>query len=91
MKWPPEQRDRGLAVGLMAFVAILVIAALMYTLLDPAATQMFELSGSAAKSATANDAIDRRKQIWDLLLFYPLLFAGLMLLARSLFESRRPR
>lgn len=85
-----SRRDRALANGLLAFVAILVTAALLYTLLDPAVSDLDTMLSGQTSNSNAQDVIDERTEIWDLFLYYAVFLAGLMLIARSVFESRRP-
>lgn len=82
--------DRGLGLAIVGFIAALVIAALLFTLLDPAADQLFDMASSQTSATEAQDAIDRREQIWNGLLFFFIVLAGLFLIARSIVESRRP-
>lgn len=82
--------DRGLGLAIVGFIAALVIAALLFTLLDPAADQLFDMASSQTSATEAQDAIDRREQIWNNILFYALFLAALYIIARSVFESRRP-
>lgn len=81
--------DRALASGIIGFIAIIVIAALLFTLMNPAAGGMFDTTSDTTDDATAQDVIDEREQIWKLILFYPLLLAGVFVIARAVFESRR--
>lgn len=82
--------DRGLAIGIVSFIAALVLLALVYTLLNPAADQLFSMTSSQASSQQATDAIARRRKIWENILFYGVFLCGLFILARAVFESRRP-
>lgn len=82
--------DRGLATGLAGFVAILIIAALMFTLLNPAATNVFDDADSFTTDSEAQNVVDERRAIWSNILFAVLLIAALFLLGRAVFESRRP-
>jgi hypothetical protein len=81
--------NRGLAVGMVIFVGVLVAAALLYILLDPALVTMFDMARGQTSSTVATDQIDRAAQIWGLLLFFPAFLGLLFIIARSVFESRR--
>lgn len=81
---------RALGTGVIAFVAIIVIVALLYAMMDPAAELLFSTSSSAASSTAATDAIDERKQIWQALPIFFAFLAVIFLLSRAVFESRRP-
>jgi hypothetical protein len=85
------RRDqRGLATGLLGLAAILVVAALLYTLTDPAAVKIFELASDTTTNQQAQDAIDQRERIWNLVLYAILFIASVYIIARAVFESRRP-
>lgn len=83
---PPA--DRGLAVGVLSFIAIIVVAALLFTLMDPALVEIFDMSSSQADSQTAQDVIDLRQQIWGAILFFALFLGIVSLIAQSVYESR---
>lgn len=86
-----EFRDdnRGLAGGVLAFVAILVVSALLFTLFQPAAESIFTMTSSQASSQKVTDSIDMRQTIFSNILFFALFLGGLALIARAVFESRR--
>lgn len=81
--------DRGLATGVIAFVAVIVVSALLYTLFEPAAQGVFNMSSSQADSTQAQNAIDRREQIFSLMLYFCLFLGSVMFIARAVVESRR--
>lgn len=81
---------RGLGMGIIGFFAILIVAALLFTLFNPAASEVFSMVSSQTNNAEAQAAIDRREQIWSLMLYFCVFLAGLFLLARAVFESRGP-
>lgn len=89
---PPSliEDDRGLATGIIGFIAMIVIAALMFTLMDPAADMIFSMSTAQADSAQAHNAIELRKKIWDAMLYFALFLAAIFVIARAVFESRSP-
>lgn len=85
------RRDRrGLAVGFVLFFAALLIAALLYILLNPAMDAVSEMMLDQAESQDATDTINERMSIWNGLLFFAVFCAGLFIIARSTFESRGP-
>lgn len=84
-----ERRDRGLAIGFVAFFAILVISAVLYTLFDPAIGQLVTSASDQASHSTAQDQIDLAEQIWGLVLFFAVFLAFLFVIARAVFEQRR--
>lgn len=79
--------DRGLAIGFIAFFLVIIIAALMFTLMDPAAGKIFGMASSQADSQQAKDVINQRERIWSNILYALLLLAVVMLIARAVFES----
>lgn len=81
--------NRGLAVGLVIFIAALVAAALLYIMLDPALELFFDVARSQTSESVALDQIDRAAQIWGLLLFFPAFLGVMFIIARSVFESKR--
>lgn len=81
---------RGQASGILGFLAILVIAALLWALMDPALEVVFSSSTEMASSSAAQNTIDERKQIWQSILFYPLALGGVFIIARAVLQSRRP-
>lgn len=82
--------ERGLATGLLGFAAMLVVAALVYTLLDPAAVSLFDMASGQTSNARAQDAIALRRQIWDAVLYFVLFLASVFIIARAVLESRGP-
>lgn len=82
--------NRALATGIIGFVAMIVIAALMFIMLDSAATEIFSMSMAQADSAQAKNAIELRKKIWSSILFFTLFLAAIFIVARAVFESRSP-
>jgi len=81
--------DRALASALIGFITIIVISALIFIMLQDPMNGVFASGSSQATSQQAQDAISLREQIWDGILWYVLLLAGVFLLARSVVESRR--
>jgi hypothetical protein len=82
--------DRGLASAFIGFFLIIIVAALMYTLLDPAMAEIVSLSLGQAPSQQATDAINRREAIWSNMLYFMLFLAAIFIIGNAVFESRRP-
>lgn len=81
--------DRGLAIGIVAFVSVIMVV-LLWVLLNSGMDIMFSTADSQASNPTATDEIALAKQVWGLLPFYLLFLAVIMLIARAVLESRRP-
>lgn len=84
-----DREDRALASGLIGFIAILVVVALLYALMNPAANQLFGSLSTQASDPQAQSIINEREQIWSNILYAILLLSGVYLIARSVFESGR--
>lgn len=82
--------NRGLAIGILGMMAIIVIAALLYTLFDPAVTDVISMTSGQTTTSEAQGYIDTRETIWQSLLFYPVVLAAAFIIARAFLESRRP-
>jgi len=83
--------DRALPVGLATWVAILMIGAFLFVLLNPAATQLFDAMTSHSQTVQGQDQIDLAEQIWGLILFFVLFMSSLWLLVRAIRESETGR
>lgn len=83
-------RDRGLASGLLGFVAIIVIVALLYTLFNPAVSDIISMTSDQTTNSDAQSVIDVREQIWSYIQFFGLFLAALYIIAKAVSESRRP-
>lgn len=81
---------RGLAGPILGLVAILVICAFLYTLFDPAVTQIIQATSDQTANQQAQDAIDQREAIWNNILFVPLALGMLYIISRGILEQRRP-
>lgn len=86
----PAGDDRALGLGIIVFAAALVIGALLFTLLDPAATQVFDISSDMAEHSQATAEIDEAQQIWGLILFWVAFVAIIGLIARAVAEGGQP-
>lgn len=82
--------NRGLASGILAFIAIIVVSALLFTLFQPAAEQIFSMSTSQATDQQVRDGIALRQAIFSNILYFALFLSGITLVARAVLESRRP-
>lgn len=82
--------QRALGIGIILFFAVFVVSALLFIMLDPAMDQLEQTSLNQTSNQNATAAINERKQVWDNILFVPLLIGGVFIIARAAFESRRP-
>jgi len=82
-------RHRAQASGIIGFVAMLVIAALLWALMAPAADLIFNAAANAGGGQTAQEAIEQRQRIWSSILLFPLALAGVFVIARAILQSRR--
>lgn len=81
--------DRGLAVGILGFIAIIIIGAVFYTVMNDGMTQVFSVLDTATTDSDAASKQTLLETIWGAVLWYVLLVAGVFVVARSVFESRR--
>lgn len=84
------QQDRGLSLGYVGLFAILIVGALLYTMLNPAASAVFDFSSDRATTTQGQDVIDERRNIWSNILMYPMFIGALFILTRAAVEARRP-
>lgn len=82
---PPD--DRGLALGILMFFAILVVAALLYIMLDPALQSITDMTLAQAEHEKSRTVIQQRAQIWNYVLLFALGLAALFILSRAVYES----
>jgi uncharacterized membrane protein SpoIIM required for sporulation len=82
--------NRALAGGILGFVAMIVIAALLYTLFEPAIDQAGTSLLSQTSNQDATDQINLFDTIWSNILWVGLFFAMLFIIGRGVVESRRP-
>lgn len=82
--------QRALAIGIMLFFAGIVIAALLYILLDPAMTAVEDMALNQTSNSNATSAVNERASVWDNILFVPLFLTGLFIIGRAVFEARGP-
>jgi len=79
--------ERGLALAIVAFVALLVICGLLYVLFNPAVSGLTSMATDQASSQTAQDQIDLAQTFWNLILFAVLFIGTLFIVGRGVFES----
>lgn len=85
-----ELNSRGLATGIIGFVAMIAVVALLYTLMDPAMDQLFGFASADASSQQASTAVAERQKIWSAMPIFGLFLAVVFIIGRSTFESGRP-
>lgn len=83
------KEDRALAIGIVGFIAMVAIAAILYTLFDPAVSQLTTTTLDATNNQDATDVINERNTIWGLFLFYALFLSAVWVIARAVRESNR--
>ena len=81
---------RAQAHGFILFLAIIVGSALFFIIADPAMGSIAEMSLSQTDNQEAIDVIEERQQIWGYILFFCMFLGTIMLIARSVRQSRRP-
>lgn len=81
---------RGLAVGIMVFVAIVVTTALIYIMLNPAVEDIENKMLDQSNDPETSDMVSQRATIFYRIPVYGLFVAGMFLIVRAVFESRRP-
>ena len=79
---------RALATALIVFIGVLTLSAIFYAFLNPVVDGSKAAMDNQTTSQQSQDVLDARYQVWDYLLFYPLILAGIALLARAVVESR---
>lgn len=80
---------RGLALGIVTFVAMLVIGALLFIIMDAAMTDVFSASSEAAQTADSADQRTLAEAIWDNSLYVVLFIGVLFLIGRAVREGAR--
>lgn len=79
--------DRGLALGILTFFAIIIVAALLYIMLDPAIQSITDMTLAQAEHEKSRTVINQRARIWNYVLMFALGLAALFILSRAVFES----
>jgi len=82
--------QRGLALAIVSFVALVVVSALLFILLDPAVASVSSQTGSQTSSQLVQEQIDLANRIWGLILFFIMFLGLLALIVRATSESRGP-
>lgn len=82
--------NRALATGIIGFIAILIVFALLYTILNAGFTDTITFVSADTSNTQAQAAIDERAKIWSLMPVFGVFLGSLFLLARAAFESRGP-
>jgi hypothetical protein len=75
------------ASGLILFALIIGLGALVWGVLDAGASGVFAGTLNQTTNATAESIIEERQTIWDNMLFFVILIAGLVLLGRAFLQS----
>lgn len=90
MQWQQlTARDtRAQASGFIVFFLILGISAVLWGLLNEPATMVFNAVGNQTSSSQAQAVIDERQAIWNNMLYFIVILAGIVLLARAVFQSQ---
>jgi hypothetical protein len=68
---------------------MIAVCGLLYGLLDIGVAQILSASLDQTSSQQATDVIKTRQAIWNNLLFFVVVFAGVMILARAAVQSRQ--
>lgn len=79
--------DRGLALGIVVFIAMLVIGALLYMMMDTAMVDIFAFGFDQATSPGATQQVQLAQTIWQSLLYAVVFIATLFLIARAVNEG----
>jgi len=79
--------NRGLALGIVVFIAMLVIAALLYIMMDSAMVDIFAFAFDGATSSGATQQIQMAQTIWQSLLYAVVFLAMIFLVSRAVNEG----
>lgn len=83
--------DRGLASAVIGFIAILVVGAMLFIMLDPAMQRIFsEFSTRNPTTQQVQDTIALHRAIWGSILALPLAIGLVYIIGSAVLESRRP-
>lgn len=81
--------DRGLALGVVIFFAILIAGVLLYTLFSEAINPILSMTESQAQTPGGAEQISLAQTIWNNVVYIPIFFAGIFIIARAARESGR--
>lgn len=79
--------DRGLALALVVFFAMIIISALLYIALNLAWVDVVGVMGEQTTNPEATNQINEAKSIWNNIMYVPLFFGALFLIARAVREG----
>lgn len=90
MRWRQylPTRERAQSSGIIVFALIIGVSALVWGLANPAMQDVADKSLNSTSDQEAKDIINERLKIWDNMLFFTLVFAGIVLLTRAIVQSR---
>lgn len=81
--------DRGLALGLVTFFAMLVVGGLLFIVMNDAMVDVFDITSSQSSQPGSQDQINAGKAVWDNIMYYVLFIGALFLVARAIREGAR--
>lgn len=79
--------DRALALGIVSFAAIFIIAGVLYLLMAGPMETVFSITETQSHSPGAVNQINTAESIWNNIMFYILLLAAVFLIARAVREG----
>lgn len=81
--------DRGLALGIVVFFAMLIVFALLYALASPAMSEVLGFSSEQAAQAPdgADQQVGMAETIWNRLPFVALFLATIFIISRAVREG----
>lgn len=79
--------DRGLALGIVVFIAMLVMGGLLFLVLNTAFTEVVGFTAPQASHDGARDQINMARTIWNNILYVPLFLGFLFLITRAVQEG----
>ena len=82
--------QRAQANGIISFFALIVISVLLFILLQPAVDAILDAMLATTSNSQAETVIEQRRTLFGYLPIYGLFVASLLLIARSVFQSRTP-
>jgi uncharacterized membrane protein len=76
--------------GIISFFAIIAVSVLLFILFQPAVDAVLDGMLATTSNSQAETVIEQRRELFGYLLVYGLFLASLLLIARSVFQSRTP-